>query len=274
MPPGKGRGGATGKRRSTRAHSGGAGSRKRAGGGRRGGRVGTPWKRWIIIVAGVLATLAAGYFLWLRDSSLVAVGDVTVEGVNSGERKRITAALTRAGEEMTTLNVDLERLESAVARFPTVESVRASASFPRGLEIEVVERPPALVARAGGTEAAVAADGTVLPGIDADESLPRIDVDRLPTSGRLKGEALAQARVAGAAPEPLCPPVRRVNRLRELGIEARMRGGIRLRFGTGASAGAKWAAAAAVLADPDLESVSYVDVRVPERPAVGGSTTA
>jgi cell division protein FtsQ len=262
------------KRRSARLRSGGADRRRRGAGRPPRRRGGAPLRRWIIIVAGALAALAAGYFLWLRDSSLVAVSDVTVEGVNSGERKRITAALTRAGEEMTTLNVDLGRLESAVARFPTVESVRASPSFPRGLEVEVIERPPALAARAGGIEAAVAADGTVLPGIDADENLPRIDVDRLPASGRLKGGALAQARVAGAAPEPLRPLVRRVDRSREYGVEARMRGGIRLRFGTGANLGAKWAAAAAVLADPDLESASYVDVRVPERPAVGGSTTA
>jgi cell division protein FtsQ len=273
MPGGK-NGNGKDKRRSSRGRSRGGGRRPVTGRRPTGGRRKSSPTRWAIAAAAVLAALTAGYFLWLRDSSLVAVDDVTVEGVSGGERKRITAALTRAGEEMTTLNVDLDRLEAAVARFPTVESVRASASFPRGLEIEVIERPPALVARAGGTEVAVAADGTVLAGIDADESLPRVDVDRLPRSGRLRGEALAQARVAGAVPEPLRPFLRRVDRSREYGVEARMRGGIRLRFGTGANVGAKWAAAAAVLADPKLEAVSYVDVRVPERPAVGGSTTA
>jgi hypothetical protein len=49
-----------------------------------------------------------------------------------------------------------------------------------------------------------------------------------------------------------------------------MRGDIPIRFGTGAAASAKWAAAAAVLADPDLETLTYLDVRVPERPSVGG----
>lgn len=222
------------------------------------------------VAAGVLVAIAAGYFLWLRDSSLVAVTDVTVTGVESGDRKRITAALTRAGEGMTTLNVDAARLESAVASFPTVESVRASASFPHGLEVDVVERPPALAVRAGDTEVSVAADGTLLPGVEADEDLPRLDVDRLPSADRLNGAALAQALVVGAAPEPLRPLIRRIGQSREFGVEARMRGGLMVRFGSGANASTKWAAASAVLADPQLEALSYVDVRVPERPAAGG----
>ena len=36
----------------------------------------------------------------------------------------------------------------------------------------------------------------------------------------------------------------------------------------------KWAAVAAILADRQLTSLSYVDVRVPDRPAVGGASTA
>jgi cell division protein FtsQ len=223
----------------------------------------------VLTAAAVAAALAAGYFLWLRDSSLFAVTDVTVTGVESGDRKEVAKTLRRAGREMTTLHVDTARLESAVAGFPTVESLSADPSFPRGLEIEVVERPPALAARAGDGEVAVAADGTILRGLEADERLPRVEVDRLPGSERLRGGALAEALVAGAAPEPLGELIRRVRRSRDFGVEVRMRGGIELRFGSGARADAKWAAAAAVLADPELESVSYLDVRVPERPAVG-----
>ena len=36
----------------------------------------------------------------------------------------------------------------------------------------------------------------------------------------------------------------------------------------------KWAAAAAVLADPKLDSLTSLDVRVPERPAAGGAAGA
>jgi cell division protein FtsQ len=264
-------------RRRARAGSNRAGSNRsgrRARGARRRApsRRRSPWLRRAVAWAAILLILVAGYFLWLRDSSLLAVTDVSIEGVESAERERITAALTRAGQQMTTLNVDGERLESVAARFPTVESVSASARFPRGLEIEVKERPPVLAARSGDEEVAVAAGGMVLPGVETDESLPRLEVDRIPRAGRLEGRALAQALAIGAAPEPLRPLIRRAEHSRDLGVGVRMRGGIVLRFGSGANAEAKWAAAAAVLADPQLESVAYVDVRVPGRPAVGDST--
>ena len=47
-----------------------------------------------------------------------------------------------------------------------------------------------------------------------------------------------------------------------------------MRFGSSSGAAAKWAAAAAVLADPKLDGLTYVDVRVPERAAAGGASPA
>lgn len=261
---------AGGRRARARSAAAGRGRRARPA-SRPARRTAGPWRGRLIAAALLAAALAAGYFLWLRDSSLVAVTEVEVEGVGTSERGAITRALTREAESMTTLNVDTERLEAVATRFPTIESVRADASIPRSLTITVVERPPAVVARAGGEEVAVAADGTVLPGVAAGDRLPRLDLDRVPRAGRLEGGALAQALVAAAAPEPLAPLVGKVRQSGRYGVEIRMRGGIVIRFGTGAAAAAKWAAAAAVLADPQLETVAYVDVRVPQRPAVGGS---
>ena len=63
--------------------------------------------------------------------------------------------------------------------------------------------------------------------------------------------------------------VRAAARRRPAGVTATMHGGIELRFGTAGAARAKWAAAAAILADRRLETLAYVDVRVPQRPAVG-----
>jgi cell division protein FtsQ len=231
------------------------------------------WRRVAIVVPVTVALLAAGYFLYLRDSSLVAVDEVKVEGVRSGQREQIVAALTAAGEEMTTLHVRTGELEAAVASFPTVESVRADASFPHGLTIEVIERPPATVARADGRALPVAADGTLLTGVSPDEDLPALELDQLPPSGRLTGEPLEQALVAGAAPDELRPLISEVAYTKDYGVAVTMRGGIPIRFGTGARAGAKWDAAAAVLADPKLDALCYVDVRVPERPAGGCAAT-
>lgn len=226
----------------------------------------------------VVGALAAGYLAWFRDSSLVAVDEVEVTGVSSPDEERIVAALTEAAGTMTTLNVDEGALEDAVASFPTVVSVSADPDFPHRLVVEVKERPPALIAEAKGEAVPVAADGTLLRGVELDEkardALPVLPVGEVPGSGKLSGEALPQAVVLGAAPRPLRPLIEGISLEGELGVQVTMRGDIPIRFGSSEQAGAKWAAAAAVLADPKLETLTYVDVRVPERPAVGGAAAA
>jgi cell division protein FtsQ len=227
-----------------------------------------------LIVVVAVAALAGGYFGWLRDSSLVAVTEVRVKGIEGPQREEIVAALTRAGESMTTLHLDEGRLDEAASGFPTVAGITADGDFPHGLTIQVRERPPAALARGSDRTVAVAADGTVLPGVEASgkgsDGLPEINADRVPASGRLDGEALAQALVAGAAPEPLRELIETISYRRD-GVEVVMKGGLPIRFGEGSRAAAKWAAAAAVMADPKLDVLTYLDVRVPARPAVGGA---
>ena len=233
-------------------------------------RAGLVSLRGAIAVLALTGALTAGYYFWLRDSSLVAVTEVEVEGVTGPDREEITVALRRAARDMTTLHVQPERLQQAVGSFPTVETVRADAGLPHSLRIEVIERPPTLVVSAGDREVPVAADGTVLAGIDAPDSLPRLGLEQIPDAGRLQGEALDQALVAGGAPEELRSLIEQISYTDEAGVALQMAGEVELRFGSGARAEAKWAAAAAVLADPKLQSATYVDVRVPERPTVGG----
>lgn len=230
------------------------------------------WRWRAVLVIAALIALGAGYFFWLRDSSLVAVNKVEVTGATSDARPQIVAALTRAGEDMTTLHVRTDELEAAVAQFPTVARVSADASFPHGLTITVTERPATMVAVDGGDRVAVAADGTVLPGVDAsDEALPQVDVQQVPQSGRLTGDSLQEALVIGAAPGPLRELIEHTAYKGQNGVTLSMQGDVELRFGDGERAAQKWAAAAFVLADPKLTTLSYVDLRVPKRPAVGGT---
>lgn len=214
---------------------------------------------------------ATGYMFWLRDSSLVAVTDVEVVGVSSGDRERIVEELTRAAEGMTTLHVDAEQLDRVGARFPTVASLSTDPNFPHGLRIEVAERPPALLAKNGDEQAAIAADGSVLSGVEAPEGLPSVEVEELPAAGRLEGADLEQALITGAAPAPLAPLIEGVGETKDYGVEIELRGGIPVRFGDASRVEEKWAAAAAVLADPKLTTLTYLDVRVPQRPTRGGA---
>jgi cell division protein FtsQ len=235
---------------------------------------GVSWRYRLGILAVLAVTAAAGYFLWLRDSSLVAIDNVDVVGVTSGDRAEIVGQLTDASESMTTLNVDRSSLESIAAQFPTVASISIDPNFPHGMRIEVTERPPTMVVDSGGGhQVPVAADGTLLTGVavSEDDHLPVLDVDEPPQGTALAGIELDEALVVGAAPAELRPLIEKIGNSKEYGVEVTLRGGIPVRFGNGQAAAEKWSAAAAVLADPKLDTLSYLDVRVPERPAVGGA---
>jgi cell division protein FtsQ len=224
-----------------------------------------------VVVSGALALT---YFGWFRDSSLVAVRTVKVEGVSSSaDHDRIVAALTDSARGMTTLHVQTDRLESAVRQFPTVASLTADTSLPHGITIQVSERQPKLIVIAGDRQVAVAGDGSMLPAVKVKDRLPELRIDELPASGSLSGDPLAEALAIGAAPAPLLPLIATASVSHDYGIVVTMRGGIELRFGTGDRADQKWMAVAAILADRHLTSLSYIDVRVPDRPAVGGTST-
>jgi cell division protein FtsQ len=232
------------------------------------------WRARTLVAIAVAAALGAGYVLWFRHSSLVAVNDVEVVGISGGDRGAISGQLTRLAEGMTTLDVDAGRLEAAAAAFPTVESIDVDPNFPHGLRIEVTERRPVMLVTDGDKQTPVAADGTLLPEVPKPEGgLPLLELKKPPPAAGLAGAAADQALIAGAAPEPLRPLMHAIEHTSDHGIVVTLRGGIPVYFGTSAEAGEKWAAAAAVLADPKLDSLTYLDVRVPRRPAAGGAAT-
>jgi cell division septal protein FtsQ len=124
-----------------------------------------------------------------------------------------------------------------------------------------------------GSEAvAVGSDGQVLAWLPLPEDLqlPRLPLSSPPKGERLAGPVLQQAKVLGAAPATLRPYIEGAY-YGESGVDVELRSGIELRFGDASRAAAKWKAAAAVLADPSITSLDYVDLHAPGRPAVGGS---
>lgn len=229
-------------------------------------------RRVLALLLAALA-LACGYQFWLRDSSLVAVERVSIAGLTAEEAPRIRAALTAAARDMTTLHVRRGELERALAPFPVVRSFEVEPDFPSTLRIRVVEHRPVAILRAGtsGGGVPVAADGTLLRGVVPSDPLPAMTLGE-PLAGGVLAEAAAlrRLRVVAAAPPALLGRVRAVRETRARGLVVHLRRGPRLVFGDLTRLEAKWAAAAAVLADPDSAGAAYVDLRVPERPAAGG----
>ena len=228
------------------------------------------WRRRLVAIALVVAVVFAGYMLWLRNASWFSVDEVQVDGVTAN-RDQVTGALAQAAAGMTTLHIRDDELREAVSGFPTIASIKAEASFPHELHITVTERLPVAVAEVDGQEVPVSADGYVLAGVEHDpKRLPSLDAsDTEPP--RLSEEGAAQAAIVGAAPDPLTERIEAASWDEGRGgVVVDLDGAPELRFGDGSEAESKWKAAAAVLADPELPGVSYLDVSVPERPVTGG----
>jgi hypothetical protein len=144
---------------------------------------------------------------------------------------------------------------------------RDSAAAPR------VTLPPATATIGEGTDAVpVGPDGAILEWLPLSEEvqLPSLPISEPPPKGELGGEVLEQARVLGAAPAALRPYIES-SYYGESGVDVELRSGIELRFGNATRLKEKWKAAVAVLADPEIVALDYVDLHEPRRPAVAGS---
>jgi cell division protein FtsQ len=228
-------------------------------------------KRRCLALAALCALMMAAYQLWLRDSWLVSVDRVTVTGLTGDEAPRVRAALTAAARSMTTLHLDRDDLERVVKAYPVVKALELSPDFPHALRIHVIEHHPAAIALTDGGRVAVAGDGTVLRGLAGERRLPTIKAEGTIRGDRLEDPAaLAAARVAGAAPAALHRRVEKVRMRRKQALAVLLRDGPELIFGRAAQTRAKWMAAARVLADKAAAGATYIDLRLPGRPAAGG----
>jgi cell division protein FtsQ len=226
-----------------------------------------PWR----LLAGLLLTitgLSLGW-LWFRDSSFAAVKQVSVSGSTSSEDDEVRAALESAARGMSTLHVDGDALDDAVAPFASVADLRVRPDFPHELRIEVIEHAPVAMLEGGGSRVPTTGAGLVLDGVRA-EDLPVVASNAPVHDGRVQDrKALAALAVAAAAPRELRE---RSERLfwNDDGLAVDLRDGPELIFGGAAHARAKWTAAARVLAEDSSAGATYLDLRVPKLVAAGG----
>src|SRR4051812_46849345 len=232
------------------------------------------WRRRLGAAVAAVAVLMAGYFLWFRDSSFARVNEVYVTGVDGPQARSIRSALEQAGLDMSTLHVRSADLQDAVSDFPVVRSVSAQGDFPHKLTIEVELNLPVAILDGPSGRKPVAADGLLLPDVPIAAGLPVIATkSALPSERVTDGRPFELVRLVGLAPEPLRRRLTKVILDPKLGIVAQIRKGPELRFGDSSRLAAKWMAAARVLAAAGARGATYVDLRLPERPAAGGLPT-
>jgi cell division protein FtsQ len=217
----------------------------------------------------VLALALGGGWLWFRDSSLVAVQRVAVTGASGPDAAKIRTALIAAARNMTTLNVSMSQLDTAIAPYPDVKRLNVSTSFPHGMRIQVVEQIPVAVVSVAGRQIEVAGNGTLLHADSGSGSLPTIPLGVAPGGTHLTGWALGAVALLAAAPYQLLPHISEVVNAPDHGLTAELRNGPSVYFGSTRQLVAKWTAATAVLADKTSAGAEYVDVSDPARPAAG-----
>jgi len=225
-------------------------------------------RRGLLAAAAVLVLLA-GVGLWLRDSGFFAVERVEVVGASGPDAPKVEAALRSAARDQTTLHLDSDALMQAVDRYPTVGSLELDRDLPNELRITVRERRPVAVVTVAGRRVPLTADGRLLQGSTAPDDLPVLAVKGDPGQRLDDKDAKRLLAMVAAAPTPLRVRARRAYK-GDHGLTVSMNDGPSLYFGNVTALDQKWRAAARVLADPTAEGARYVDVRVPDRAAVGG----
>jgi cell division protein FtsQ len=237
------------------------------------GRLRRPRLRTVLVLVAALL-LAGGAYLWLRDSSLVAVKQVSIRGASGPDAGQIREALRAAARNMTTLDVQIGQLRSAVSPYPIVKGLRVSTHFPHGMTIRVIEEEPVGAVVVDGHAIAVAGDGTLLHDVASAGSLPQIPLRVTPGGRRLTDPgAMGAVRLLAAAPDQLLARTATVTTVASHGLVAQLRNGPSVYFGDADRLAAKWAAVSAVLADPGSAGALYVDVTDPDRPAAGSGTS-
>ncbi|MBI2303657.1 MAG: FtsQ-type POTRA domain-containing protein [Chloroflexi bacterium] len=142
------------------------------------------WLKWrgrllglvlVVLVGGSMVALA----LWINTTPWLRIAEVKVAGQQKVEGKRVVEAAGILGSHV--LTVDLDAARRRVEGLPGVKRAAVDRSWPTGVTIQVEERRPWGVWRAGNTNYVVDEEGVVLevastpsPGptiIDKDGSL-------------------------------------------------------------------------------------------------------
>ena len=226
---------------------------------------------WLL---GALAAAALAY--WALTGPLLAVHGVNVRGYDRADRDQLVAALTDAGESGSVLSPPRAAMEEAVRPFPWVESITVVRNWPRALGVQVTQVRP--IAHARGTDG-----GTVLVGsngrvLDGSEGAAALGWLSLPAATPAPGAQLPDAESAivtflGALDPALAARVRDLRMVQGGTALARLDGGPELRLGRPVRLVAKATALGLVLEALNPEeaaAATYVDLSVPEHPAVGG----
>ncbi len=223
----------------------------------------------VLVMCGWLA------WMWYRSSPLVKVKHVTVAGLVGPDVPQIRGALTDAALQMTTLHMQINKLEAAVEQYPYVRSLTVTREGAHTVLIQVVEQVPVALVKIAGADRVVDAEGGLLPASTVVHgSLPTVGLRSVPAGAEItEPEARAAIAVLAAAPYALLAHVVGAASSSAHGVIVQLRNGPQLYFGAATELRRKWDAAVAVLQNSESDGASYIDVTDPDRPAAGADVS-
>ncbi len=223
-----------------------------------------------------IAAVGVAFALWLALwSPLFKFRDVEVSGSRRVSAETIVEiAGLDSGDNLLTLNQ--ERIVDAVESLPWVRSARVQRRLPGTIRVVVEERAPALVLTTPEADWTIDRRGRVLARGKTKKGLPKIATG---TTGEVEpGDQIAapQVRAAvkavGSMPLELRERVKAVFAATPERITFSLRRGPDVRYGSAERLRDKNAVLIAVLdrLRASGREPAYVDVQVPESPAIGG----
>lgn len=227
---------------------------------------------WLL---GALAGAALAY--WVLTGPLLSVSGVSVRGYDRDDRAQLIGALSAAAKRGTVMSPAVADMERAAARNPWVDSISVARKWPRALAVDVVQARPAAVAFADGADPVlVNADGRVLDVAgDAGGRLGWIRLDEAPPApgGHLPAASAAAVEFLRHLEPDIAARVRDLAPGEGGVLGGRLDAGPELRLGKSERLPAKATALGMVLdalSVTDRAAATYIDLSVPEHPAVGG----
>ena len=224
----------------------------------------------------VLVAVLFGWlgWTWYRGSGFVKVQRVTVTGLSGPDVPQIRDALRSAALRMTTLDINIGRLEAAVSQFGYVQKLTVRSQGSHAVVIHVAEQVPVAVVQVGGRDQVVDADGQQLSGSTTHGALPVVPLAAVPAGPTITAPgARAAIAVLAAAPYALLAHVQSATSSSAHGVILQLRSGPVIYFGPATQLAQKWTAAVAVLQSKGSVGASYIDVTDPVRPAAGAGVS-
>ena len=233
-------------------------------------------RRTLTLVAlGTLCALAALY--WIATGPLVAVHGVSVSGYDRADRAQLLGALTEAAADGTVIAPARAQMTAAAREFPWVESISVARRWPRALAVHVVPATPVAIAAHQDQAVIVSAAGRVLGVKDGAPGLGwlRLAATPPPVGATLPADLRAGLAFIAAADPAVAARVRGLAPSAGGRLEGLLTKGPALHLGGQDRMAAKARTLGLLLANLSAQEeadASYIDLSIPENPALGPSS--